>query len=167
VSVVLRAPHAGDTERLGLVHVRAWQAAYRGAMPDTFLDSLSPAEWAARWVQRLAAAGPAVNVVAEHEDLVVGFVSFGPERGASVDGEVYAINVHPDAWGTGAGPALLARASDDLRDVGFSAAVLWVVAANARARRFYEREGWSADGAGRDLEIGGAPVSEVRYRRSL
>ena len=167
MGLVLREPLAADADRLGLVHVRAWQAAYRGAMTDAFLDGLSPAEWADRWARRLAAARGAVDVVAELDGVVVGFVSAGTDRDGSVDGEVYAINVHPDAWGTGAGPALLARATEHLRAAGFAEAVLWVVDANARARRVYEREGWAADGGTRDLEVGGATVAEVRYRRSL
>jgi hypothetical protein len=43
--------------------------------------------------------------------------------------------------------------------------VLWVLAGNARARRFYEIAGWVADGAERTSEVFGATVSEVRYRR--
>jgi hypothetical protein len=43
-------------------------------------------------------------------------------------------------------------------------AYLWVVEANARARRFYEREGWSADGAMRASSFGS---TELRYRLAL
>ena len=44
---------------------------------------------------------------------------------------------------------------------------LWVVEGNARARRFYEREGWAPDGAAKEDEFGGQVVREVRYRRRL
>lgn len=46
-------------------------------------------------------------------------------------------------------------------------ATLWVLEANARARRFYERKGWAVDGAAREEEVGGRRVTEVRYRRLL
>ena len=46
-------------------------------------------------------------------------------------------------------------------------AVLWVVAGNGRARRFYEREGWRPDGADVTDDARGFPVTELRYRRDL
>lgn len=46
------------------------------------------------------------------------------------------------------------------------AACLWVLAGNGRARRFYERQGWSADGATRLLDGWGNPA-EARYERPL
>jgi hypothetical protein len=39
--------------------------------------------------------------------------------------------------------------------------------ANARARRFYARAGWTADGSAKLEDIAGVPVTEVRYRRPL
>ena len=45
--------------------------------------------------------------------------------------------------------------------------VLWVVPGNARARRFYERSGWSADGAERVAEVNGVTVPECRYAKRL
>ncbi len=38
---------------------------------------------------------------------------------------------------------------------------------NHRARRFYEVEGWVADGTERTDEVLGMVVAEVRYRRRL
>jgi RimJ/RimL family protein N-acetyltransferase len=49
--------------------------------------------------------------------------------------------------------------------MGFAETVLWVLPANARARRFYEAAGWVADGAERTSEVFGVTVPEVRYRR--
>ncbi len=73
----------------------------------------------------------------------------------------------PEAWGSGAGSALMAAVIAALRANGFAAAHLWVLEDNPRARRFYEREGWSpADGRRRE-EFLGVPVTEVRYRISL
>ena len=40
VTPVIRLAQLGDAERIGAIQVRAWQAAYRGVMPDTYLDEL-------------------------------------------------------------------------------------------------------------------------------
>jgi RimJ/RimL family protein N-acetyltransferase len=42
--------------------------------------------------------------------------------------------------------------------------VLWVLPGNARARRFYERAGWAADGTEKTSEAFGVSFDEVRYR---
>jgi ribosomal protein S18 acetylase RimI-like enzyme len=42
---------------------------------------------------------------------------------------------------------------------------LWVLADNERARHFYRRHGFQADGVERIDEVGGAELLEVRYRR--
>lgn len=53
-----------------------------------------------------------------------------------------------------------------MRTDGWVRLKLWVLADNARAMRFYERQGWSADGASETLMIPGAPI-EVRYERAV
>ena len=45
-------------------------------------------------------------------------------------------------WGSGLAAELLAWAVDGMRDSGFSEAQLWTPRDHARARAFYEREGW-------------------------
>jgi RimJ/RimL family protein N-acetyltransferase len=44
---------------------------------------------------------------------------------------------------------------------------LWVVEANARARRFYERQGFRPDGSTKTARMSGTEAIEVRYRMSL
>ena len=73
----------------------------------------------------------------------VGFVSAGP-AGTRRSGEVYAIYVRPDAWGTGSAWALMDAAVDWLAE-RWQEAILWVAEENPRARRFYERYGWVAE----------------------
>jgi ribosomal protein S18 acetylase RimI-like enzyme len=103
--------------------------------------------------------------VAERGGQVIGFASVGASRERDGEGEVYAIYVHPDAWGSGAGPQLMREARAWLRE-RFPAAILWVLEDNPRARRFYEREGWTADAHRIDV-VAGVEVPEVRYRVSF
>jgi GNAT superfamily N-acetyltransferase len=171
VSVVVRPPRPEDVAELGEVHVAAWQAAYRGMMPDDYLDGLRArdrAEWWAEVVRR-PQRDDAVCLVAEVDGRVRGVVLAGPARGddASGSGEVYALNVHPGSWGSGVGSALLTAAESGLVRAGFHRAVLWVVPGNARARRFYGRAGWVEDDARRVEQVHGVDVEEVRYRRRL
>jgi ribosomal protein S18 acetylase RimI-like enzyme len=166
-----------DATALAQIHVAAWQAAYRGVMADAFLDGLDVRQWAERWRQTLAGTrGPehtpeTVLVVELDGGPPLGFAMTGPERQPSphseTRGELWAINIAPDAWGQGLGRLLLREAERALADAGHGEAVLWVVAANGRARRLYERAGWHADGAEkRDTRLG-FDIHEVRYARGL
>jgi len=74
--------------------------------------------------------------------------------------------VIPDWWATGTGRSLMSCAVATLSEAGYQQAVLWVLAANDRARRFYEKAGWLPDGASNVL-TGLGSVVEVRYGRPL
>ncbi|HYY80155.1 MAG TPA: GNAT family N-acetyltransferase [Actinomycetes bacterium] len=164
----IRRASVEDAAAIGAVHVRAWQAAYRGQMPDGYLDGLRASDRADGWARSLARERDDARVlVAERDGAVVGFAVVGPAQDPAGLGELYAINVDPDRWGGGAGRALLEAAQASLAALGHAEAVLWVLPGNRRARRFYERAGWSADGAERTQEVQGVVVDEVRYRRRL
>lgn len=155
---------------MGALHVRAWQSAYRGVMPDEYLDGLRPEDRAAMWRDRVARAELSSVLVAELMDEVVGFADFGRDRRAPESkgvGELYVINLDPAHWGKGVGRALLREATAKLISFGFSEAVLWVVPENARARSLYESEGWAVDGGAVTEEMFGVTVTEIRYRRPL
>ena len=64
-----------------------------------------------------------------------------------------ALYVLPQAWGTGHADDLHDAAVEELRRLAVERARLWVLEENARARRFYERHGWRADGTSRVVEF--------------
>jgi GNAT superfamily N-acetyltransferase len=79
-------------------------------------------------------------------------------------GELSALYIVPEEWGSGVAGALPDEAVAGMRELGATEATLWVVEGNTRARRFYEREGWSADGETKSSMF---DIEEVRYRRPL
>ena len=98
-------------------------------------------------------------LVAEVDGGIVGMAAWHCD--AASPGEVEDLHVLPAAWGTGVARALLLAAVADLRAAGATAPFLWVGEANARARQFYEREGWSYDGTREPSPLG--PL-QLRYR---
>lgn len=170
VNVTIRPMTVADAAAVGEVHVRAWQAAYRGAMPDSYLDGLRAEDRADMWKRLIEERSPGQRVVVDCGARIVGFAAYGPENGGDdpTRGELYAINLHPDFWRQGLGRQLIGHVTSGLDRLGFRRAVLWVEATNDRARRFYESEGWSYDpGSDRVDTALGATVDEVRYRRDL
>ena len=164
--VTVRPARIPDAPAMGRVVVRAWQVAYRGHMPDDYLDGLRAEDRAAYWEEVLRREDLRGTIlVAERDGEVVGFAAVGPSPDPQGAGELFAINLDPDHWGTGTGRALLGGAQAELARLGFGETVLWVLTGNARARRFYEIAGWVVDGTERTSEVFGVTVPEVRYRR--
>ncbi|MEX2458210.1 MAG: GNAT family N-acetyltransferase [Actinomycetota bacterium] len=169
--MIVRAAAEPDASAIAAIHVRGWRAAYRGLMPDAYLDALDPHEWEQRHRGRILVPEPGMTRwVAEASDgSVIGFVALGPARDPSPApnaGEVYAIYVEPDLRRRGVGRALLAHATGTFRSQGFGTGTLWVLRDNEPTRRFYEAMGWRFDGAEKDFELPGfedARVPEVRY----
>lgn len=154
---MIRPATAADAAAIGEVHVRSWQAAYAGLIPADFLAGLSAEARAASWA-RLIGDGGAV-LVAEEDGVVAGFAAYG-------DGRLYALYLLPEYWGRGLGRALHDRVVEGLSG---DSAILWVLATNERAKDFYVRQGWVADGASQTetIDDGRVTLEELRYRRSL
>ncbi len=149
-----------DAEAVARVHVESWRAAYAHALSAEGLAGLS-VERRAEMHRR------SPPLVAELNGEIVGFVAVGSGTDPDTDGELYAVYVHPDRWGTGVGRALIQAGEQRLRELGHQHAILWVLENNPRARRFYQAAGWTPDGARRPIEIFGALVPEIRYEKRL
>ena len=168
--VAARPADLADAPALAELHVRAWQAGYRGLMAQGYLDALDVADRAAAWRDRLGDLPDGVQtLVGTLDDEVTGFASFGPARDpeSGAGGELYALNVHPDHWRAGVGSALLLASHDGLAALGHREATLWVVTGNDRARSFYERHAWRAERHQRTIDVGGEAVPETRYGRPV
>jgi ribosomal protein S18 acetylase RimI-like enzyme len=167
----IRAAVPSDARAIAEVHVASWRWAYRGQLPDEYLDRLSVEEREAQWTSAIADLPHGAGVlVAEESGRIVGFVEHGPTGDDDADdstGEILAIYLLENAIGRGTGRSLLIEALGGLRYGGFRRATLWVLASNDAARRFYEKAGWVWDGttSTHDFECGNLPI--VRYALDL
>jgi GNAT superfamily N-acetyltransferase len=167
----IREAEPKDAEAIAEVHVRSWQAAYRGQLTDEYLDGLSVEERLEQHRRSLEQPRAEWRTwVAEDEGRLTAFAVTGPSEDADAEpstGEVYAIYLEPDRVGTGLGRELFGHAVDDLRERGFSVVTLWVLETNERARRFYEVAGWRADGTETNEHVDCEMRPTVRYRVEL
>lgn len=176
--MLLRPARPGDELAVARVHVRSWQAGYRGLLPDAFLDGLRPEDRARRYTfgaadpalpQTLVAIGDAAGDAGDTGDgPILGFAATAPAPDVPGAGELAALYVDPAAWGRGIGRALIAAARARLVERGLREAVLWLMAGNDRAARFYAADGWREEPGSRGPgQAWGAPIEKVRYRRPL
>lgn len=137
------------------VRLATWRVAYRGIVPDAFLDTLELLdEDLARFEARFD-AGEGRTFGACEDGALVGMAVAGASRDEDRPGEqeLYALYVLPSHWGSGAGKALW--------DVAAPFTSLWVLADNGRARAFYARNGFRPEST-KQITFG-VELTEVRY----
>ncbi len=170
---VVRRAEVSDAAAIAALQVRSWQVAYRGIVPDAFLDDLAEDAWLERWTNQLATAGRDGVHQLVSTDARDGppraVAACGPamEPTAALTGQLYVLYADPRHWGCGHGAALLHRVHGLLAADGNSRGLLWVAAANARSIEFYEHHGWTRDGRTQLEEVAGAIFDEVRMVREL
>ncbi len=111
-----------------------WRDGHLGHVPEALVRQRTPESFSRR-----AAAMIDRTFVAEADGVVAGFVTLKGD-------ELEQLFVDADARGTGVAKALLDEGARRLLEAGHEHPWLAVVAGNARARRFYEREGWRDTG---------------------
>lgn len=167
--MALRRATPADAPQLATIVAEGLET-YRTFAPRGW-DPGKAADEAARLTELLAADSPYRGWVAE-DDGPQGFSGYLPAAEAghtAIDDPALAhlrhLFVAPRAWGTGVARALHAAVLDDARAGGFTTMRLFCAAGQDRARRFYEREGWSPTGVRMDETPLGVPV--VEYRRVI
>ena len=164
-SPTIRIAEAGDEHAIASVHIKSWQEAYHGLIPQDYLDAL-PSEFESRvkmWTNLLA--NPQRWAwVAENGNGIVGFVLFGPPRDPHREGfiELGAIYLLASEKGKGTGFSLLSAGFNKMRDLGFKKSYCWVLENNPTIK-FYERSGAKFSGQAKDDEIGGKHFKELAY----
>ena len=149
--MIIRPAAPADAEAMARMH---WLSA------NTAYGRDDPVERRIAAARRLFDEEATRPFLAEDDDgEVVGILTVGVD-------ELYAIYVHPDHWGTGVGQALLDHAEAALAET-CDVAVLTCMVDNARARRFYERNGWEPGETVVEPHFGGEPTAVCRYRKTF
>jgi ribosomal protein S18 acetylase RimI-like enzyme len=156
--VTLRAALPEDAPTIAEIWHRGWRDGHLGFVSQELIEARQEDSFRTRAAKRVND-----TTVALVEGQIAGFVMV-------VDNEVEQIYVSALHRGEGVADLLMADAERRIIDAGYSSAWLAVVAGNARARRFYERCGWSDGGlfeyaaAG---DHGPIPVPSHRYAKDL
>lgn len=160
----IRPARLRDVDAIARVHVESWRSTYRGLVPESYLASLRAEDRARMWADVLARRESIVLVAEDEDGALLGFASGGASRWAGMpyDAEVYSIYLLQSAQRAGVGERLFRTLVEKLLGAGFTSLMLWVLARNEPARRFYERLGGSPV-ATRDEELGGTYLTEQAY----
>lgn len=173
----VRSASPEDAKDIARIHAHSWRTAYRGLLPQGYLDAMSPFVLAARWQKRLRwdSSRPDSReqdiLVVEHEGRVAGFAEIGPcvddAELVGFAGEMNMLYVDPELVGRGLGRQLLDHGLRALAGREYFWVVIWVLEDNQRARRFYERAGLRWDMASREDRFVNERVTVLRYAKAL
>jgi GNAT superfamily N-acetyltransferase len=166
LSPLIREATALDAAAISRVRVLSWRAAYRGIIDDAYLDALSIEAGTERYLRSFApdpAAG-FTRVIADDAGRVTGFATAGIARvrGPMRRGEVYLLYLLPDSWRHGLGTRLMRSMARGLDRRGMASMVVWSLARNERACRFYERLGGRPIDE-RESQVGTQRLAETAY----
>jgi len=165
--LVLRDAQPPDADAVARVHVRTWQTAYRGLLPDAYLDSLRADERARRYTFGLSDPAAPQTLVALDSNELVGFATIRTLPEENGLGELCALHVDPKHWNRRIGLALIEAARARLHEIGARRARLWLLEGNLRAERFYRIDRWQPDGTRRSEVVWGVSVDELGFTRAL
>ena len=130
----LRPARETDAAAIAAIWEQGWKDGHLGLVPEELAAARTEESFRTRAAQRVSDA-----TVATVEGAVVGFVMVAGD-------EVEQVYVAAASRGTGVADLLMGEAERQVRANGYAAAWLAVIAANGRARAFYERSGWADEG---------------------
>ncbi|MER3484794.1 MAG: hypothetical protein C4345_01245 [Chloroflexota bacterium] len=157
-AVVVRSATLGDLPGLQEVARCTWRATNSGYIPEAKIERfLAANDSVGALSQALVRLGDGM-LVAVVNDRVIGYALCGETRERR--GELFAIYVLPEWQKKSIGRRLWEQAVEHLRSLGVPDMVIWVLAANELARRFYERQGAEVF-ATRTFPVGDAQIEEV------
>lgn len=155
-----------EDDRLAVsrIYAESWRHAYKGIVPQSFLDGLSEDNCG----KNIDMEGR-YNLVAVADGKLVGTSSYCRSRFPEYAeyGEIISIYFLPEYMGKGYGKKLLAAAVERLAEMGHRDVFLWVLEENHGARAFYERCGFFPSGERMTSEIGGKTLAELQYCYNL
>ena len=155
----IRLATPNDAHQMAKVHVRCWQEAYRGIIPDEYLASLKIEPREEMWERALKAEKP-VFVAADSSN-IIGFANGGNKLREGFKGELFTCYLLQAHHRQGIGSKLFDAVKIDLKERHLLPFTTWVLADNP-AYHFYEAKGGRLIAERMD-KIGGADLKELCY----
>lgn len=161
MGITIRRALPEDAYDYTICHISIWQSAYKGIVPDSYLENMSAEteQRADRYRKALAEPGDCDYFCVINAKRMVGFIII--EKNLA---EIWAIYLIEELWGKGYGKEMLDFAVNELKLMEPKEIFLWVFEQNNRARRFYERNNFSFSGTKREVDrYGGVPLVQLKY----
>jgi ribosomal protein S18 acetylase RimI-like enzyme len=140
--ITIREAVPADATEIARVHDDAWRSTYQGIIPHLHLEKMITRRSPVWWHKSLRKSKAGISVLT-FDDIVQGYVSFGPARipHRSKTGEIFELYLAPTFQGLGLGKKLFVAARQTLNRQGWRSLLVWALAENEGACSFYSRLG--------------------------
>jgi len=157
-----------DAVSMSLIHANSWKKAYQGLLPDEYLNGIEDTQWVDMITNRLK-DGTMKAWVATIEDKMIGCVCVGNSKYQGYEGQLELISIYvlPEYCHLGAGSLLLNEVFEYALNNNYLEVGLWVLDGNHHAIRFYEKNGFIANGDSISCMIGKKLTIEKRYIKKM
>jgi ribosomal protein S18 acetylase RimI-like enzyme len=157
---IRRFSKTDNIDDVSRVYAESWKSAYKGIVPQEYLDGLAENRWSGFISNELTN----LWVVSDGEQ-IVGTSTYAPARDEKFRGwgEIISIYLLPQYSRRGIGTKLLQASMDSLFLKKYNKIYLWVFEDNYPARDFYEKNGFGFNGDVREITLGGKRLNEIRY----
>jgi len=169
MDLTLRSPRTADAAALAAITADGFDS-YVSFAPPGWVPPPDTRAMFERDLLRQMGAASSWGMLAEVDGEIAGHAAFVPASasGVPVDdpqlAHLWQLFVAPSYWGGGVATTLHDAAIRAAAGRGFTHMRLFTPADHGRARRFYEREGWTFANRGRDSPLG---LAVVEYRRQV
>ena len=166
--IIIRLAVPADAPDMAEVHMRSWEVAYKGIVPDEYIQKQNekrPAMW-----QRIITDDNMTQYVIQKDSKTVGImcvVATTQDDDKTDDVcELEGIYLHPDSYRQGIGTKAMGFAFDIAHGWNKSFMTLWVFSENVNSIKFYENLGFAPDGKTKTYDMGKV-MDCIRMRKEL
>lgn len=163
-----RLADSADAPLISHIHATSWRKAYRGLVPQHFLDRLPDEYWVPSVRSWLDSERFSALIVYEDKK-PLGVCIFGRGRDESHPdwGEIVSLYLLPEAFRRGLGGQLLQEALRLMQLDGFTRFYIWSLENNLPADQFYRKYDFHPTTDRDTFPLGGAAIPERRYVKVL
>lgn len=170
--MIIRQAKLDDVYGITTAHVRSWQHAYKGIVPQDYLDNMNIDERIEKWRSKWKIKTKMQRLVVDLDSKIAGFSAYGPPMddgyNPKVTGEIYAIYMHPDYIGHGYGRTLITQTLEELRSQNYKDCIVWTLKDNQHAIEFYQRAGFKLnENKHKTFEVSGIELDESCFELKL
>ena len=135
-----------DMKTLAFIQTSSWKKGFENILSEDTLEKYTDLEKCQMMLEKVydSKSGNFYIACRDGKPCAELFWREGKEMDESA--EIVALHSIPESWGHGVGKAIMDKATDDIKAKGYKHIYLWVFKENLRARKFYEKFGYSLDG---------------------
>lgn len=173
----IRQATVADALTISRIYAQSWKSAFRGQVPDTYLDRLPENHWVPFFEKHLSNGSLFAKLIYDCQNqTAIGAVAYGAARqelpaggqivGKSLDysafGEIASLYLLPQYYAKGYGRELLEAVQQECMQT-YAGLYLWVLRENERAKAFYQKLGFCPTEEACLCEIDGKQLTDIRY----